>query len=392
MKKPLMMTKKIYYADPYKTEHEATILGLLDEEGKILLVTDESIFYPEGGGQPADHGTINGIEVLDVQESDGIIYHQLAGRPVGDLAQMKIEWARRYDLMQQHTGEHLLSGLFLKELGGSNKGFHLGADFVTIDIDIPKLSWEQLMRVENLANRKILENKAIREEMTDRSGLARFPIRKQVTAEGELRIVSIADADCCACCGTHVRSLAEVGTIKILKTEQYKGMTRIHFVCGMRAQQDYARRFEITRDLKRLLNADEERIVERVMLQKEEMERIKKRLYEQKLLLAEFIAKQCMEENEGNSIFRIFESYDSEQLALVENILNRHYDTIVLGSGVEKKLMAFTKTQVDFGMIFKENLVRFGARGGGKGARAQAVFENADAMEHFVQALRERIA
>ncbi len=454
------MSIKKYYHDSYRTDYTAKILEVLEENERILVVTDETIFYPEGGGQPADCGTINDIEVLDVQERDGVIYHMLSEKPVGSFAQMKIDWDRRYDLMQQHTGEHLVSGLFLKLLGGNNKGFHLGADFVTIDIDIPKLGWEQLMIVENAANQKISENVLIQETLTDLAGLAEFPIRKQISAEGELRVVTIEDVDCCACCGTHVRSLAEVGMVKILKTEQYKGMTRIHLVCGKRAQQDYVQRFEITRELKRLLNADEERIVERTVHQKEEIDRLKKNLYEQKKLLAGLVAEACVQEKEnqltkeakehnvqgagseryreekdiveddrkiraeetksadntqagnsempidnkpadikegncqaedkqkGGGLFKIFDDYDAELLSMLEGHLVQYFDTIVLGSGVDKKVLAFTKVDVDMGAIFKENLAKFSGRGGGKGARAQAMFAEEESLRAFVDMIK----
>ncbi len=365
-----------------------------------------------------------------------MIVHQLAKMPSENLAQMKIDWAYRYDLMQQHSGEHLVSGLFLRLLGGNNKGFHMGADFVTIDIDLPKLSWEDLMLVENAANQKIAENIFVREEMTTREELEQFPIRKQITAEGEIRVVTIDSADCCACCGTHVRSLAEVGMVKILKTEQYKGMTRIHLVCGKRAQQDYVQRFEITRELKKLLNADESSIATRVNAQIEEIERLKKIIYNNKEELANFYAKELIEKkyknqlrkniarencfvgipigekslNAGESCSRtigedyfngknsdesilieILEKIDFEMIENMEKILLEHCDTIVLGSLVDNKILASSKKEIDLGTVFKNELKNFDGRGGGRGARAQAMFASEDGLRGFVALLSQTI-
>ncbi len=384
------MTKKIFYEDAYRTQYRANIIKRIEDGKHYELICDATIFYPEGGGQPSDKGTINGVEVLDVQEKDGIIHHIMADKVQGEIAEMSIDWQRRFDFMQQHTGEHLLSGIILRECGGNNRGFHMGADFVTIDIDIPKMSWETLGEIEEKVNAKIAEKTVVQDAITNREGLSRFPIRKEVKAQGDIRVVTIEGADCCACCGTHTSNLSEVGMLKILKTEQYKGMTRIHFVCGNRACKDYIQRFEITRELKKQLNADEERIVERVVALKDELEKAKFELYHNRQLITKYMANECLQENTQELLIKNFERADYDLLMLLAEQLRGHYPTMILSSG-DGRVVAETKKTLDLGALFKEALAKTGGKGGGKGPKAQAMFEDAQNMESFIQILKERI-
>ena len=384
------MTKKIFYEDAYRTQYRANIIERIEDGKHYKLVCDATIFYPEGGGQPSDRGTINGIEVLDVQEQDGIILHIMTDKVQGEIAEMSIDWQRRFDFMQQHTGEHLLSGIILRECGGNNRGFHMGADFVTIDIDIPKMSWEMLGEIEEKVNAKIAEKTIVQDAITNREGLSRFPIRKEIKAQGDIRVVTIEGADCCACCGTHTSNLSEVGMLKILKTEQYKGMTRIHFVCGNRASKDYAKRFEITRELKKQLNADEERIVERVVALKNELEKAKFELYHNRQFLAKYMAKECLQENTQELLIKNFEQADYDLLMLLAEQLRGNYPTMILSSG-DGRVVAETKKTLDMGALFKEALAKTDGKGGGKGSKAQAMFEDMQNMESFIRILKEKI-
>lgn len=383
------MTIKKFYEENDLTEYEAKIIEIIAEKDHFRIITDATIFYPEGGGQPSDHGTINGIEVFDVQEKDGVIYHYMKEKPTGEAACMKIDWERRYDFMQQHTGEHVLSGMIHSEYGGNNRGFHLGAQLTTIDIDIPQMSRELLREIEQKVNRKISEDIAVRADITDRERLSEHTIRKEVSAKGDIRVITIDGADCCACCGIHVKSLAEVKFLKIIKTEQYKGMTRIGFVCGDRAVADYNRRFEITEKLRRELNADDEHITERVIRMKEESEEMKHALYGQKLLFAKYLAKDLMREQNKN-IFKIFDDVDFDTLLHIGEQIEKQCDCSVLASALDGRLIA-TATTTDLGILFREELRRFGGKGGGKGKKAQAMFDDRENQYRFVEFLKQKI-
>ncbi|MDO5062335.1 MAG: alanyl-tRNA editing protein [Peptostreptococcaceae bacterium] len=384
------MTEKIFYEDAYRKDHEASITNIVEEEGFFKIITDRTIFYPEGGGQSADRGSINGLEVFDVQEKDGVIYHYMKERPQDNIAKMQVDWDRRYDLMQQHSGEHVLSGLILSEYGGNNRGFHMGAETVTIDIDIPKMSWEDLENIEQKVNRKITEDLLVRSETTDRQNLSKYNIRKEISAEGSIRVVTIGDVDCCACCGIHVKSLAEVRMLKILKTEQYKGMTRISFVCGDRAVRDYKKRFDITKKLRQELNTDEDRIPDRVLQIKRDLEQSKQELYGNKKLLAKYVSGDLLQDKNKN-VFRFFEDLDYETILHIGDFLEKDVESFVLASKVDGRIIAMTKKEEDLGQVFKEGFQLIGGKGGGKGAKAQATFTSDETQNDFFAFLIKRL-
>lgn len=384
------MTNKVFYEDAYRKEFEALITDIVKEDNCFKIITDRTIFYPEGGGQSADRGSINGLEVFDVQEKDGVIHHYMKEKPQDKIAKMQIDWDRRYDLMQQHTGEHVLSGLILSEYGGNNRGFHMGAELVTIDIDIPKMSWEILEDIEQKVNRKITEDLLVRSETTDRQNLSKYNIRKEISAEGEIRVVMIGDVDCCACCGIHVRSLAEVKMLKILKTEQYKGMTRISFVCGDRAVRDYTKRFDITKELRQELNADEDHILERVLQIKKDLEESRQDLYGNKKLLAKYISRDLLRERKEN-IFRCFEDIDYETILHIGDFLEKDIESFVLASKIDGRMIAMTKKEEDLGQLFKEGFQLIGGKGGGKGSKAQAIFTSEETQDEFFEFLIKRL-
>ncbi len=384
------MTKKIYEQDAYQKEGEASILDILEENGQIKVILDQTIFYPEGGGQPADKGTINNIQVLDVQETKGIVYHIVAARPKGPRAQMKIDWDRRFDFMQQHSGEHILSGIFHSEYGAVNKGFHLGDEIVTIDIDMKTITQDQLNHVEHLANQAIYAAKAVYQDVTDKEGLIKYSPRKQIQAEGDIRIVTIEGTDVCPCCGTHVQNSAEVGIIKILKTEAHKGMNRITFVCGARALKDYTMRSEIITKLKQALNADEESLTQRVIRIHEELQDTKFKLREQKNLIAEIEFEKLMakiSQAGPKRAYHVFENLDFDQLDHIVKRNQAEKESLILGSDPDKKLIAYSKN-LDLGKIFKENLKAYSGRGGGRGSLAQASFDNTENLTAFIEYIK----
>lgn len=387
------MTEKIYYNDSYLKTCEATVLEEIEQDGKILVVLDRTIFYPEGGGQPCDLGDINGIPVLEVQEKHGIIYHHVAQKiraekTSGTKVRLTIDWHRRFDHMQQHSGEHILSGVIYKEYKGNNKGFHLGEEIVTIDIDIRNMTEEQLAHMEALANAAIYEARPVRQDMTDAAHLASFAPRKEIAAEEDIRVVTIADTDVCACCGTHVRNAAEVGIIKILKSESHKGMSRITFVCGERAYQDYRKKHQIITAMKQELQTEEDKLIERTQKINQELQDLRYQVKEYKNRSADEEAKKL----QGDKIYRLFDHLEGEQLEyIIKQNQNKEEDQkqiLILGSAIDNRLIAYGKN-LDIGKIFKESLKDHKGKGGGRGETAQAKFENAEDVRKYIEYLKE---
>ena len=237
-------TQKYYEADAYRREADALILAAEpDGRGGGKLALDGTVFYPEGGGQPADHGTLTlpdgtRLTVTDVHEQGGVIWHRVDALPdtaaPGTAVTCRIDWAWRFDKMQQHTGEHILSGILHQMFGAENVGFHIGSDAVRMDTSVP-ISAEGLREAELAANRIVWQNVPVLITYPTREELARMTYRSKKEIEGQVRIVTIPGADVCACCGTHTAATGAVGQIKILAAENYKGGVRLSIVCGERA-------------------------------------------------------------------------------------------------------------------------------------------------------------
>ena len=230
-----METEKLYYEDPYCTAFTGRVLSCEKSKAGWSVVLDRTAFYPEGGGQPADRGTLGGVRVTDVQEQDGVILHTCDG-PVepGADAEGSVDWARRFDHMQQHSGEHILSGLLCALYDCSNVGFHLGADTVTIDYD-RVLTEEQVLEAERRANAVIWRDTPAEITFPSHEELERLHYRSKKELTGQVRIVAFPGADCCACCGTHVRSAGQVGLVKLLTCQKFRDGVRIEMAAGGRA-------------------------------------------------------------------------------------------------------------------------------------------------------------
>lgn len=229
------MTEKLFYADPFMKEFTATVVKCEEEKGAFAVTLDRTAFYPEGGGQSADHGTLNDAKVSDTRDRGGEVVH-ICDKPltVGETVQGKIDFVRRFDLMQQHSGEHIVSGIICGKFGCDNVGFHVGRDTVTIDFNA-EISAEDLREIERLANRYIQEDHPISITYPSPEELASLPYRSKKELTGEVRIVAFPGADCCACCGTHVASSGQVGLVKLLSVIKFREGVRIEMLAGNRA-------------------------------------------------------------------------------------------------------------------------------------------------------------
>lgn len=239
-----METEKLYYADPFLKTFTATVLDCQPGKNGFVVTLDRTAFYPEGGGQPADQGTLDGAAVTDVHEKNGVVLHNVdSAVEIGKTVTGVIDWARRFDHMQQHSGEHICSGLICGRCHCDNVGFHMGTDMVTIDFnaDIP---WEELLEIEAQANQYIYEDHPIDIQFHRGAELDAIDYRSKKPLEGDVRIVAFPGADCCACCGTHVLRSGQVGLVKFLSVQKFREGVRIELLCGKRALNYLARTWE----------------------------------------------------------------------------------------------------------------------------------------------------
>lgn len=279
------MTEKLYYQLEYVRDFEAAVLGSCPRQGGTWEIRlDRTAFYPEGGGQPYDLGTINGVSVVAVHERNKEVIHITDGPlEVGTAVRGVIDWERRYRHMQLHSGEHLLSGLVHRQYGYDNVGFHMGKDEVTIDFN-GVLNAVQVWELELLANRMIYEDCEIAVTWPSQECLGALDYRSKKELQGQVRIVEIPDADCCACCGTHVRRTGEIGMIKVTGTINYKGGVRLSLQCGLTALEDYERRIRQDQGISRLLSARQTELlaaVEKLKRESDKKEEEMVRLYGQ---------------------------------------------------------------------------------------------------------------
>ena len=239
-----METEKLYYSDAYLKEFEATVLACEETKKGFVVTLNRTAFYPEGGGQPADHGTLGGVCVTDVHEKDGVVLHTCAAPlAAGEAVHGEIDWARRFDHMQQHSGEHIVSGMLCQTFQCDNVGFHLGADVVTIDYNAD-MTWEDVLTIEANANRYLWENHPFVVTYPTAEELAALDYRSKKELTGQVRIASFPGADTCACCGTHVARSGEVGLVKFLSVQKFRSGVRLELVCGKRAMDLLSRNWE----------------------------------------------------------------------------------------------------------------------------------------------------
>lgn len=231
-------TRKLYYEDVYIKEFIARVLECRECKKGYEIVLDQTAFYPEGGGQPCDLGTLDTVEVLDVQEKAGeIIHYTKEAIELGKEVTGKIDWDRRFDLMQQHSGEHIVSGLVHEAYGYNNVGFHMGSDVITVDLS-GMLNEAQLAEIEAETNRKIWENSPVEIIYPEREELDKLDYRSKKELTGQVRLVRFPGSDLCACCGTHVTHTGEIGAVKLLTVENFHEGIRLTMICGKRVM-DY---------------------------------------------------------------------------------------------------------------------------------------------------------
>lgn len=388
------MTEKLFYEDPYICEVECEVENIIEKEDKFEIVLKSTPFYPEGGGQPSDMGFIDGIRVEYVYEKDDIIYHVTASKTKSKFVKCTVDYERRVDHLQQHSGEHLMSAAFFKLYNVSNAGFHLGENYVTIDIELKDITEDMIRKVETEANSYIFKNEPVKTYFMTKEEALKLPLRKAVKAEGRIRMVEMGEGtDYSACCGTHVKFTGEVGTIKIIKYEKYKGMTRVYIICGWRALRDYETKHDYITELSRKFSVEASEVVSKVKSQREEILDLKNQISK---IYGTIASKEAVTlENNADSSFIIGE-YQEEGFdfleKLYENLKEKNY-VIILSSLKDNRLMLAQNGSfsIDCGKLFKESLKEFNGRGGGNAKRAQASFEDEVWLKRFLGFLKVEI-
>ena len=370
-----MNTEKLYYSDPFMQEFTAVVLSCEPTKGGSLVVLDRTAFYPEGGGQPADHGTLNGLRVTDVHEKDGVIFHTVAGIVEnGTTVTGTIDWARRFDHMQQHSGEHILSGILCADYDCDNVGFHMGADTVTIDYNA-ELSWEQCLAAEAKANAVIYADVPCEISFPSGEELAALNYRSKKELSGAVRIVRFPEADCCACCGTHVLRAGQVGLVKVLSCQKFRSGVRMEILCGQRAFRYLSHCYDQARAVGQKLSVKPTDIQRAV-------EKLEKDLADAKLRMAglEGRAWEAMaKDHAGEENVLIFESpMAGDSLRRLADAVGHHSKGLTAVFAGEGRRWAYALLRADgqeLSAFVKELNAALHGRGGGRNGFAQGSVE-----------------
>jgi alanyl-tRNA synthetase len=374
-----MPTKRLYHHDPYLTHFNAHVDKVISYENQPAVILDQTAFYPTSGGQPHDTGTLNGIAVLDVFEQDDAIIHVLAG-PIQD-AQVSgaIDWNRRFDHMQQHAGQHVLSRTFEALYNAETVGFHISAESSTVDIAIAAFTPEDMIRIEDKTNEIIWSNAVIHTFFPTPQELSNLALRKPPQKNEDIRVVHIQDWDCCACGGTHPRTTGEIGMLAIRRLEKHRSGIRVEFMCGNRTLHDYRRKNQGMQELAALTSMPATHIfpaVQRLIQQNTELE---KRLGDMQNQLIFVETEKLIAEYHGNNpkvIAKDFPDRPPQEIRILAAKLTSHPRTIaLLGSTDEGRAhLVFQRSgDLDYhmGQLLQQTLPLIGGKGGGSPQSAQ---------------------
>lgn len=395
-----MSSERLYYTDAYLIEFDAVVRDVQRQDDRWSVTLDRSAFYPTSGGQPFDTGTIDEARVLDVVEQpDGSVSH-IVDRELEKNCRVRghIDWARRFDHMQQHTGQHLLSAAFEHEAGARTVSFHLGSTSSTIDLD-KELSADEVARVEAEANDRLWQDNEVCVKFVSEAEAAKLPLRKESTRSGELRIIEISDYDLSACGGTHVQRTGAIGVIAIAGTERFKGGLRVEFLCGGRALNGYhalKRSVDSTVRLLSVLPGDIPAGVEKLQTAARQQQKSQEALQE-RLAVHEAASLAASGEPIGDAtvVAAAVPGWDAAGLKkLASAIVSKAGTIAVLVTPEAPSLVVVARSQdlkIDAGAVLKPLLDRFGGKGGGKGAVAQAGGLSGEAVA-ILSAAKEQIS
>ena len=326
-------TKRLYIDDPYAWEFEARVVEVADYDGRPAVILNQTAFYPEGGGQPADHGSLNGIPVVDVQERDGRIFHIFGKDWDGSqTALCKVDGERRFDHMQQHAGQHVLSQVFVELFDGATQSFHLGEEVSTLEIALNNITEEDIEAVEERANAVVFSNLEIRSRLVDEKDIHTVPLRRPPKKSGLLRIIEIADYDYSACGGTHPLRTGEIGPIKIIKWTRIRGNQRFEFLCGHRAVRDYIQKNRSIQEIANSLTISDREVADAFRRLREELKELKKEIKVLRMAQLKVEAGEFHAAAEGPIIQSLFSGREADEVrTLALNLIKKGRYVVLFG-------------------------------------------------------------
>lgn len=369
------MTHRLYYTDSYLREFDATVIDAHPRNAHVGIVLDRTAFYPTSGGQPHDTGTLNNLPVIDVLEDEEDRIVHVVAEDVQGTVRGTVDWSRRFDHMQQHTGQHILSQACLRALGAQTRAVHLGGEVSTLDLDRPEMSAEAVASAEDLANQIVFEDRPVLVREVEEADLVSLQLRRPPKKHGRIRVVEVEDFDRSACGGTHVRRTGEVGPIKIRRWERFKGGTRVEFYCGWRALRDYRWKNALTLELASQLTVKDAEVlgaVSRLAGQLRDRDRV---LADVQDRLIDLEARQRLAQTPGPPylVAAVVPEWTTAMVTAMAGRLAKADSTVaVLGSSEGHLVIARSADlDLDAAALLTQVVQQHGGRGGGRPAYAQ---------------------
>lgn len=394
-----MTTTRLYYTDAYCSRFVATAVEVLESAGQPAARLDATAFYPTSGGQPNDIGTLNGVAVVDVVEQDGDILHVLAAPIAAGPVQGEVDWARRFDHMQQHTGQHILSQAFERVLGAETVSFHLGNEASTIDLTAASLDHHVVARVEEAANAVVLADTPVTVREYDREGLRDLALRRVPDVEGPLRVVRVGDYDVCACGGTHVHSAGEVGAIHVSRWEHRRDQVRVEFLCGWRALRDHRRLGVTLQEVASRLSVGIDDLPDAIARlsasdaeARRQVQALQRRLLDLELVR---LGREGVQVGAWRLIAGVLHGLDASGMRYLAQHLIEEAGTVVLFAVTDPSpQVCFARSHdvaLDVARLLREAAGAFGGRGGGQPHMAQGGGVPAEDLANVLEAASERV-
>ena len=396
----MAVTERLYYSDSHLIEFDARVVDLSDRvSGWTAIVLDRTAFYPTGGGQPSDTGTLNGARVEEcIDDGENGVLHVIKGAAPsrGALVHGRVDWSRRLDHMQQHTGQHILSQAFVTLFNAPTKSFRVLDASCEIDVDLNNPTSEVIERAVELANNVVWEDRAITIRNVTSTEAAELPLRKEPARDGDLRLIEIEGFDLTPCGGTHAYRTGEVGMIGVRSWERAKGLTRIEFVAGTRALADYRKANKSAREVAALFSTGRDDAPDVAAQMVEEHKELNRRIRVLEESVAEAEAAKLLARARDGVVFEIFESRDAESLKRLAHALTMHPGTVALLASRDKDTarLVFARSADavgDMNALMREACAMLDGRGGGKPEIAQGGGKNVskigDALTHALTLL-----
>ena len=401
----MLPTEKLYFMDSGLLEFQAQVVAVASGGSGDKVLLDRTAFYPTGGGQPNDVGTLNDVKIVDViEEEDGRIIHvtdQAGLLSIGDLVDGKVDSSRRLDHLQQHSGQHILSQAFIRACGAQTQSFHLGAVSSTIDIEMPAPSAEAMRAAEDVANAIIFEDRSMRVHLFDEKDAASMPLRKESAVSGTVRVIEVEDFDWSPCGGTHASRTGQIGLIVIKSFERVKGnLARVEFVCGNRALNDYRLANQTAVATARLFSAEREAAPELAAKALQENRALKKRIKDLLDLAMTAEAVQLLQAapraGDVTLVKAVFEDRDPDELRLLAAKITQQASAIALLAGREENSarVIFARSASlpqNMGELLGEACQLLGGRGGGKPEMAQGGVRDVSRLHEALDAVAAKL-